>query len=105
LLAELHVHVGPRGDSAYEGIIMATTISSLDFTRDASNARQATREGPVFIVEHGQAVHVLMTIEHYEQLTGKPRTLAEMLAMPEGEDVDFDPPQLNDPLSRPADLS
>jgi hypothetical protein len=35
---------------------------------------------------------------------GKSGNIADLLAMPEGVDIDFDPPQLQGPLYHPADL-
>jgi len=87
---------------------MATMISSHEFNQDANGAKEAAQKGPVFITDHGRAGHVLMTIEEYERLTGKSlgsQTLADLLAMPGVEDIGFDPPQIQGPLSRAVDLS
>jgi hypothetical protein len=50
---------------------------------------------------------VLLTIEAYRRRTGggDGRSIVDMLAMPDGEDIEFDPPKLQGPLWRPADLS
>ena len=85
-----------------------TTISSQEFNENISRAKKAAQNGPVFITDSGCPGHVLITIEEYERLTGKPyasQTLVDALAMPGAEDIDFDPPRLQGPLSRPVDLS
>jgi PHD/YefM family antitoxin component YafN of YafNO toxin-antitoxin module len=85
---------------------MAITISSRDLKQDTDRAREAARNGPVFITDQGRAAHVLMTIEHYQRLSPKPaQTLADLLAMPGAEDIEFEPSPLQGPLSRTADLS
>jgi len=85
-----------------------TTLSSREFNQDTSRAKKAAQEGPVFITDRGRTAHVLITIEEYQRLSGKShtsQTLADLLAMPGAEEIDFDPPRLQGPLSRPADLS
>lgn len=47
---------------------------------------------------------MLLSIEDYQRLTGRDMTLAEALAQPGAEDIEFDPPRVND-VVRPADLS
>jgi hypothetical protein len=51
---------------------------------------------------------VLLTIEEYRAISGKGRkkSLADALAMPNADDIDFDPPRLGtDEFPVPADLS
>lgn len=68
-----------------------TTISSRQFNQDASGAKKAARQGPVFITDRGKPAHVLLSIDEYRRLTGASRSIADMLAM--DEDFDFDPPK------------
>lgn len=68
-----------------------TTISSRQFNQDASGAKKAARQGPVFITDRGQPAHVLLSIDEYRRLTGAGMSIADMLAM--DEDFDFDPPK------------
>lgn len=82
-----------------------TTLSSREFNQDTSRAKRAARKGPVFITDRGRPAHVLLTIEDYQALAREPMTLAEALAHPEGADIDFDPPRLRGPLSKPVDFS
>ena len=83
-----------------------TTMSSQEFNENIGRAKKATRDGPVLITEVGRPGYVLLTIEEYQRLTGTPpMTLAEALAMPGSEDIDFDPPRMEGPISRVPDLS
>jgi len=74
-----------------------TTLSSREFKQDANRAIKAARGGPVYIATRGRPTHVLLTFREYCRLAGLPRrsqTLAEALAMPGAEDIEFDPPRL-----------
>ncbi|MEK8051003.1 type II toxin-antitoxin system Phd/YefM family antitoxin [Ideonella sp. DXS22W] len=81
-----------------------TTLSSREFNQDASGAKRAASKGPVIITDRGRPAHVLLTIEDYERLTQQTASMADLLAMPGVEDIDFDPPRVGH-LARPADLS
>ena len=82
-----------------------TTLSSCEFNQDTSRAKKAAAQGPVFITDRGRPAHVLLTIEDYQKLTGANANIVDMLAMPGGADIEFEPPRLRGPLSRPVDLS
>lgn len=85
-----------------------TTMSSQEFNENIGRAKKAAQDGPVLITAVGRPGYVLMTIEEYQRLTGHPSadmTLAEALAMPSSEDIDFDPPRMEGPISRVPDLS
>jgi len=83
-----------------------TTLSSREFNQDASGAKRAAKDGPVFITDRGRPSHVLMSIEEYRRITGKEESIALLLSMPAGVgDFDFDPPRINNDLFRPADFS
>ena len=81
-----------------------TTLSSREFNQHASEAKKASKNGPVFITDRGRPAHVLLSIEDYRKLTGERMTLGEALAQNEGQDFDFNPPRLSG-ICRPADLS
>ena len=81
-----------------------TTLSSRAFNQDTGGAKKAARDGPVFITDRGRPAHVLLTIEDYRNLTGGGAGIIDLLAMPGVAEIDFDPPRLTGPLSRPADL-
>jgi len=83
--------------------VSITTISSRDFNQDAGGAKKAAERGPVIITDRGRPAHVLLSFDHYQKLLGAGPSLLEALAMPGGEDIEFDPPKL-DLTIRPADL-
>jgi prevent-host-death family protein len=83
-----------------------TTLSSREFNQDVGRAKRAAKKGPVFVTDRGRPSHVLLTIEDYKKIAGKRRSLAESLAMPDADLVEFDPPHLgSDQFPTPADFS
>ena len=74
---------------------MATSISSRHFNQHTSEAKKAAESGPVFITDRGRPAHVLLTIEEYQQLTGRQPTIVDLLTPPEPDDIDFDPPRMS----------
>ena len=80
------------------------TFSSREFNQDASRAKKAANSGPVFITDRGRPAHVLLGIGEYQRLSGSRRKIADALAMPGTEDIDFDPPRAIIGM-RPADLA
>ena len=83
--------------------MVITTLSSREFNQDASGAKKAARNGPVFITDRGRPAHVLLTIEEYRKMTGRSASIIDMLAMPGVEDVEFEPARAGN-LYRPANL-
>ncbi|MGE0314228.1 MAG: type II toxin-antitoxin system Phd/YefM family antitoxin [Lautropia sp.] len=77
---------------------------SREFNQDTGRAKKAASEGPVIITDRGRPAHVLLSIEEYRRITGGGRKIADALAMPGREDIDFDPPRVRI-RARPADLS
>ena len=73
-----------------------TTLSSRQFNQDASKAKKAAKAGPVFITDRGKPAHVLLTFAEYKKITGGRTKIADLLAMPGIEDVEFEIPQLRD---------
>lgn len=82
-----------------------TTFSSREFNQDRSRAKRASKKGPVFITDRGRPSHVLLSIEEYQNITGKKKNILDVLAMPEAGEIDFEPPRLGGHLFRPADFS
>lgn len=80
-----------------------TTMSSRDFNQDTSGAKRAANQGPVFVTDRGTVTHVLLTIEEYRKLTGRPMSLAEAVGHPESADIEFDVPRI-DIVTKPAPL-
>jgi prevent-host-death family protein len=81
------------------------TLSSREFNQDASGAKRATANGPVFITDRGRPAHVLLTIEEYRRLSGAEQNIVELLSAPAEDDFEFEPPRLSGELFRPADFS
>lgn len=81
-----------------------TTFSSREFNQDASKAKKAAKSGPVVITDRGRPAHVLLTYEDYKRLSFGRTRIADLLAMPGVEAIEFDPPRATD-LATAADLS
>lgn len=82
----------------------AVTLSSREFNQDASRAKKAANDGPVFITDRGRPAHVLLSIEHYRQLTSGSGSIVDALAQPSDEDIELEPVRAEN-LLRPADFS
>ena len=63
------------------------TISSRDFNHDVGKAKRAALAEPVFVTDRGKPTHVLMSFETFLQLTGGTETIADLLAQPDGPEV------------------
>ena len=82
-----------------------TTINSRTFNQDASGAKRAAQDGPVFITDRGKPAHVLLSFAEYQRLTQQRRNIADALAMPVGGAAfDFEAPRA-DIAVQAADLS
>lgn len=85
-----------------------TTLSSREFNQDTSGAKLAARKGPVFITDRGRPAHVLLTIEDYRKLSGNAyaeQTLADLLAFPGAEDIEFNAERLSGALTNEVNFS
>ena len=82
-----------------------TKLSSRDFNQDTSRAKRAAKRGPVFITDRGRPSHVLLTVEEYQRITGGQKSIAELLAMPEAAEIEFEPSRLSGTLHDPVDLT
>lgn len=82
-----------------------TTLSSREFNQDTSRAKRATKKGPVFITNRGQPAYVLLSIEDYQKIAGHQQSIVDLLAMPNTDQIDFEPPRLSGTFYRSADLS
>lgn len=81
----------------------AHTLSSREFNHDISAAKKAAADGPVFVTARGKFSHVLLTYEEYQRMTGGGPSIVDLLALPRGVEVDFEPPKANLDF-RPAEL-
>lgn len=71
-----------------------TTLSSRELNQDVTKAKKASKNGPVFITDRGRPAHVLLSFEDYQRLARQRRNIADALAMPGVEDIDFAPPRI-----------
>jgi prevent-host-death family protein len=77
--------------------VTITTLSSREFNQRAGEAKKASRRGPVFITDRGRPEHVLLSFEDYQRLIGGRQKIAELLAMPGIEEIEFTPSKLDEP--------
>ncbi len=80
-----------------------TTLSSRGLNQGVTKARKSTRQGPVFITDRAKPAHVLLSFEQNQKLTQRRRNIADALAIPGIEKIEFNPPPAN-PEIRPADF-
>ena len=73
----------------YWNINMITTLTSKEFNRDASRAKQIAEAGPVFITDRGKPAHVLLTMAEFKRLNASKQTIADLLAMPDSADAEL----------------
>jgi prevent-host-death family protein len=81
------------------------TMTSREANQDFSRAKRETRSGPVLITERGRPSSVLLSYDEYRRLAGQRTHIADLLAMPGQEEVEFEPPQRQKAAPRPIDLS
>jgi prevent-host-death family protein len=82
-----------------------TKLSSREFNQDTGKAKRAAKRGPVFITDRGRLSHVLLTAEEYKRITGRQKSIVDLLAMPETAEIEFEPPRLIGDLHEQVDLS
>jgi prevent-host-death family protein len=85
--------------------VAITTLSSREFNQNTSRAKRAAKKGPVFITHRGRPAHVFLTIEKFQELEGKKKSILDVIAMPEAAEIEFEPPRLGSKIFRPADFS
>lgn len=78
-----------------------TSMSSLEFDRDAGKAQQLAENGPVFITDHGEASYVLLSIDQYKKLAGQIRTQSDSAAR---NDLDPARPKMGDADDRAVEF-
>jgi len=76
------------------------TLTSREFNQEVGRAKRAAQEGPVIITDRGRPAYVLMRHETYLRLVGQGPSMRALLAHPESEEVDFEPPRLGDEVLR-----
>ncbi len=76
------------------------TMSSRKLNQNINEAKKAALNSPVIITNRGTATHVLLSIEEYERIAGKQKSLLEHLAMPEAADIMFEPDTIQNLLQQ-----
>ena len=80
-----------------------STMTASEFNREVGRAKRQAYSGPVVVKSRGRATHVLLTMEEYVALTTPQKpNIADLLAMPEAADIDFEPPRLLAGMFRPT---
>lgn len=81
-----------------------TSLTSPEFNQHTSRAKKAADKGIVFITERGCPTHVLLSIKEYQRLIEGQQKIADLLAIPCIEDIEFEIPTMRE-LARPEDFS
>jgi hypothetical protein len=76
--------------------MIINTLSSRDL--------EAVQNGPLIITDRGKPSYVLMTYDEFNRLSGQPRSLIDVLAMPDLSQIDFSPERI-EITPRAMDLS
>jgi prevent-host-death family protein len=84
--------------------VSITTISSREFNQDAGGAKRAAEKGPVIITHRGRPSHVLLSFADYRKLAGRGRSLLEIVAQDDDDDIDFDPPLMGKQIFKPVNF-
>jgi prevent-host-death family protein len=85
--------------------VAITTLSSREFNQETGRAKKAARKGPVFITDRGRPAHVLLSIKEYQEITSKGKSIVDLLAMPDADLIEFEPPRLGGEIYPAVDLS
>jgi prevent-host-death family protein len=67
-----------------------TTYTSREFNQDASGAKRAAEQGPVYITDRGRPAHVLLTIDEYQRLASPAASIVDLLALEPGPADEFE---------------
>ena len=80
-----------------------TTYTSREFNQDASGAKRAAEDGPVYITDRGRPAHVLLTMDEYQRLSAPAASIVDLLGLRQDDDIAFGPARADIGM-RPADL-
>ncbi|HJU17255.1 MAG TPA: type II toxin-antitoxin system prevent-host-death family antitoxin [Stellaceae bacterium] len=69
-------------------------LTSRQFDQDVARAKRAADQGPVIITDRGRPAYVLMRHETYRRLIGGGPGMRALLADPDSETLEFEPPRL-----------
>ncbi len=75
----------------------ACTNHQQSFNQSTGAAKKAARNGPVYITDRGRPSHVLLSYEHYREMTSHQPSIVNILGAPPGvADLDFEIPRRDD---------
>lgn len=83
---------------------MSAPVTTREFDCDVGAAMRAAEQGPVMVIDHGRAAHVLLTVEEFERLSGTPQLMGDRLRTGQDHGDEFDLPVRRVERSRPLDL-
>jgi len=83
---------------------MPVNLDREQLTEDFRQTIDATKDGPVFIMDRGRPAFVLQTIEDYYQRNGKQPNIVDLLADPNSAHIDFEPPRFTGPHKPPFEF-
>jgi PHD/YefM family antitoxin component YafN of YafNO toxin-antitoxin module len=81
-----------------------TVFTKSEFAEHPDRAMNAASEGPVFITDSDGPQHVVLSIDDYQRMAGRPQSIVEALSMPEAADIDIEFPRVEF-ASRPFDFN
>lgn len=81
-----------------------TLMSSREFNQDTGKAKKLAEKEPVFITDRGEPSHVLLSIAEYAKLANQRKSIADLLSMGPEDDIDFDPPKMDDIDFKPMEF-
>lgn len=67
-----------------------TSLTSRELNQHTSKAKRAADKEVELITDRGQTTHVLLSIKEYQRLTEGQQKIADLLAMPAIEDIEFE---------------
>jgi|LauGreDrversion4_2_1035121.scaffolds.fasta_scaffold135929_3 hypothetical protein len=71
------------------------TFTSREFNQNPNKAKNAAKDGIVFITERGAVSHVLLKLDDYNKISAKQPSIIDMLAMPDECNLEFEARNLN----------
>lgn len=81
-----------------------TKFTSREFNQDTGGAKNAAKDGPVYITDRGEPSYVLLTFADYQRLAANQPSIIALLGQPPGiEDVEFTTPTSTE-TAKPADF-
>ena len=77
-------------------------LTRREFNQDVSKAMQAAQKGPVFVTDRDRISYVLLSIEGYQSIIHRSSSIVDRLAMPEADEIEFEPARARGVLYSPV---